>query len=101
MFYIIGIIVEFIIGVFVVGWEKMDMFGMIIILLVIVIGGGFIWDMLFGYYLFGWVKYFEYFVIVVVVFIFMMFIVWFLGYFCMIFLVLDVFGLIVFFIIGV
>lgn len=99
--YLIGIIVEVMIGVLVVGCWWMDMFGVIIIVIVIVLGGGFVCDILLGYYFFGWVKYFEYVIIVVVVVVFMIIVVLVMLYFCWLFLVLDVLGLIVFFIIGV
>lgn len=79
----------------------MDIFGVIIIVIVIVIGGGLVCDILLGYYLFGWVKYLEYVIIVVIVVVFIIIVVFVMFYLCKVFLVFDVFGLVVFFIIGV
>lgn len=99
--YLVGIIVEVMMGVLAVGWWCMDIFGVIIIVIVIVIGGGLVCDILLGYYLFGWVKYLEYVIIVVIVVVFIIIVVFVMFYLCKVFLVFDVFGLVVFFIIGV
>lgn len=98
--YIIGIMVEVMIGVLSAGCCKMDWFGVMLVVSVIVIGGGIVCDILLGYYLFGWVKNFEYLVIICVVGVLIIWVYKWVIKFKGLFICFDVLGLIVFLIIG-
>lgn len=57
MFYlldIIGIMVFVMLGVLIVMYKKLDLFGVFIIVFVIVVGGGIFCDVLIGRILVGW-----------------------------------------------
>lgn len=98
--YFIVICVEVILGVFMGICKDMDIFGICFIGMVVVLGGGIVCDILIGYYLLGWVVYFEYLGFIICVVIVVVVVVCVLYYFKFVFLVVDVLGLVVFIIIG-
>lgn len=78
--YFIVIIVEVMFGVLVVGCCNMDLFGVVVIVFFIVLGGGIVCDILLGNFLVIWIQYFGYIYMIFIGGLVIIVIVWFMWY---------------------